>query len=202
MEKLKGSQRTHLKSLAHHLQPTVHIGKDGVSEGLIEAVDQALSAHELIKVRFLEHKSEKKALHQEIARKTRSHSVGMVGHVAILYRRHPDKEKRKIEVPDDGRRTKDDGRRARDDGRRAKDDGRRTKDDGRRAAGSGRRPAGEARKGAGEARRTTGGGRKPTGDARKTTGGVRKAAGGTRKSASQRRPPKGGGRRTGSRGRS
>ncbi|MDP6775951.1 MAG: ribosome assembly RNA-binding protein YhbY [Candidatus Latescibacteria bacterium] len=103
MATLKGSQRTYLRSLAHHLQPVVHVGRDGVTEGLVEAVDQALGAHELIKVRFLEHKTEKKALHQEIAQKTRSHPVGMVGHVAILYRQHPDEEKRKIEIPDHGR---------------------------------------------------------------------------------------------------
>ncbi len=102
METLKGSQRTYLRSLAHRLQPVVQIGKGGITEGLIQAVDLALGAHELIKLRFLEHKTEKKTLHQEIAQKTRSHPVGMVGHVAILYREHPDEEKRKIAMPDDG----------------------------------------------------------------------------------------------------
>ncbi len=101
MGKLKGSDRKYLKSLAHHLKPVVQIGKSGVTDGLIHTVDQALDTHELIKVKFIEQKEKKRAHSDEIARKTKSHGVGMIGHIAIFYRQHPDAEKRKIHLPSD-----------------------------------------------------------------------------------------------------
>ena len=99
MEKLKGSDRKYLRSLAHHLKPVVHVGKEGVTDRLVGTVVRALDAHELIKVRFLEFKKEKGPLANEIARRSRSQQVGTVGHVAIFYREHPDEEKRKIRLP-------------------------------------------------------------------------------------------------------
>ncbi len=99
MKKLKGSDRKYLKSLAHHLKPVVHIGKGGVTNAVIQTVSEALGAHELIKIRFIEHKKNKRPLSDEIAQKTKSHGVGMIGHIAIFYRQHPDAKKRKICLP-------------------------------------------------------------------------------------------------------
>ena len=58
----------------------------------------ALGDHELIKVRFLEFKDEKKALSQEIAEKTGSELVGLIGNIAIYFRQHPDPAKRKVRL--------------------------------------------------------------------------------------------------------
>ncbi len=99
MPKLTSAQRNFLRGLAHHLDPVVLVGKQGVSDMLVKAVVAALEAHELIKVRFNEFKEEKRKLTDEIARRTGCEAVGLIGHVAILYRPHPDKEKRKIELP-------------------------------------------------------------------------------------------------------
>lgn len=96
---LKGYQKKYLKSQAHHLDPVVMIGQKGVTESLIEKVDSSLASHELIKVRFQEFKKEKKRLAGEIANRTSSYVVDILGHVAILYRQHPDAEKRKIDLP-------------------------------------------------------------------------------------------------------
>jgi RNA-binding protein len=61
----------------------------------------ALDAAELIKIKFSDHKEKelKTALIDEIASATHSHVAGMVGHVAILFRQHPDPAKRKIKLP-------------------------------------------------------------------------------------------------------
>ncbi len=99
MPTLTSVQRKFLRSLAHHLDPVVLVGKQGISDMLVKAVVAALEAHELVKVRFNEFKEEKRALTDEIARRTGCEVVGMIGHVAILYRPHPDQEKRKIELP-------------------------------------------------------------------------------------------------------
>ena len=96
MRPLKGSERKQLRKLAHHLEPVVFVGKSGVTDTVIEAADQALEAHELIKVKFIEFKREKKELTAEIERRTGSAVAGIVGHVVILYREQEDEEKRKI----------------------------------------------------------------------------------------------------------
>jgi RNA-binding protein len=99
MPRLKGSVRTYLRGLAHHLKPVVIVGQSGVTESLIEATNQALEMHELIKIRFASFKEQKKVLAREIEEKTRSEMVGLIGHIAIFYRQQPDEEKRKIQLP-------------------------------------------------------------------------------------------------------
>lgn len=96
---LKGSDRKHLRGLAHHLKPVVQVGKQGVIENLITSVSQALDAHELIKVKFVDHKQGREELSREIANRTESELAGLVGNIAILYRRHSDPEKRKVRLP-------------------------------------------------------------------------------------------------------
>ncbi len=99
MTTLTSTQRKFLRGLAHHLDPIVLVGKQGVTDALVRSVAVALEAHELIKVRFNEYKDEKKALSAEIADRTGSQIAGVIGHVLILYRQQPDEEKRKIELP-------------------------------------------------------------------------------------------------------
>ena len=66
---------------------------------LIDAVNEALDAHELIKVKFIEFKEERKELSAEMAEKCQCHLAGIIGHVAILYRENPEPEKRRIKLP-------------------------------------------------------------------------------------------------------
>ena len=99
MNELSSGHRKYLRSQAHHLRPVVMVGKHGVTDTLVQSVDEALEAHELIKLKFIEHKTEKPALCAEIGKKTRSHLAGIIGHVAIFYRQHPDQDKRKIMLP-------------------------------------------------------------------------------------------------------
>ena len=99
MGKTTGSDRKYLRQLAHPLKPLVQIGSAGVTDALIAAVDTALSDHELIKIRFLDYKGEKKELAGQIAEKTGADIAGVIGHVAILYREAPDEDKRKVKLP-------------------------------------------------------------------------------------------------------
>jgi RNA-binding protein len=98
MEKLKGSERKHLRSLAHSLKPVVLVGRSGLGGQLTASVDAALNDHELIKVKFLEFKEDKKEMAREIAAATRSEAVGIIGHIVIFYRQHPDPQRRKIKI--------------------------------------------------------------------------------------------------------
>lgn len=96
MEKLKGSSRKYLRSLAHSLKPVVMVGQKGLGGQLTASVDAALNDHELIKVKFLEFKEEKKEMAREIAAATKGDVVGIIGNIAIFYRQHPDPQLRKI----------------------------------------------------------------------------------------------------------
>ena len=49
---LNGKQRRYLRALGHHRDPVVQVGKEGISEGLVSALDVALETHELVKVKL------------------------------------------------------------------------------------------------------------------------------------------------------
>lgn len=101
---LTGTQRRHLRKLAHGKKPIVYVGSAvgsadgsaGISEGVISALDQALADHELVKVK-LPGAATKRGLAEELARRSGAHLCGLVGHMAILYR--PDPEQRRIVLP-------------------------------------------------------------------------------------------------------
>ena len=67
MKTLTSSQRKFLRSRAHHLDPAVLVGKQGVTDTLVRAAQQSLEAHELIKIRFNEFKEEKRELAEPAA---------------------------------------------------------------------------------------------------------------------------------------
>jgi RNA-binding protein len=98
MTKLKGSQRKHLRGLAHSYKPAVQIGKEGLSDNVLEAIDSALEARELIKVKIAAERDEREAAVPVIEDRLKCECVGQVGKMAILYRQHPDPERRKIKL--------------------------------------------------------------------------------------------------------
>jgi len=98
---LTGAQRKYLRGLAHHLNPGALVGRKGVTSALLEEIETALDAAELIKIKFVDHKDKetKTSLLDDIVRKTCACPAGMVGHVAVLFRQHKDPEKRRIKLP-------------------------------------------------------------------------------------------------------
>ncbi len=99
MTALTKTQREYLRKQAHDLKPIVQIGKNGLSDNLISSVDQALDAHELIKVKYQDFKDEKRELTDELAGATGAALIAIIGNVAILYREQPDPELRKVVLP-------------------------------------------------------------------------------------------------------
>ena len=90
-----------MRGLAHHLKPVVMIGQHGLTEQVLESIDQALDAHELIKLKFIDFKDAKKVLALEIEQEAGCEMVGMIGNTAIFFRRQPDEKKQKIRLPSD-----------------------------------------------------------------------------------------------------
>lgn len=95
---LSGRQRRHLRALAHPLRPLVHVGEDGISEGVVEAVGRALLDHELVKVR-LHGPESKKSMARALADSSAAALCGLVGHTVILYRPYP--QEPRITLPGD-----------------------------------------------------------------------------------------------------
>jgi RNA-binding protein len=75
-----------LKARAQRLEPIVKVGHAGVSEAFLRSLDEALAQHELVKIKFVAFKEEKKRLAPEIARQTNSELVMRVGNVAVYFR--------------------------------------------------------------------------------------------------------------------
>jgi RNA-binding protein len=100
MNELNSSQRKYLKKQAHSLKPVVQIGKLGLTDNVIQSVDLALSAHELIKVKFGDFQDQKHDLAAELTTATASELVTIVGNIAILYRQQADASKRALTLPD------------------------------------------------------------------------------------------------------
>jgi RNA-binding protein len=88
---LSGKQRRHLRSLGHELRPIVQIGKGGIDEGLVAAVEQALVDHELVKVKVGEAAGlERHDAAEAIAQRTGSEVAQVLGNIVLLYRAHPE----------------------------------------------------------------------------------------------------------------
>lgn len=101
MKALKGFEKKYLRGLAHDLKPVVLIGKEGITDGIVRAADEGLCQHELIKIKFNEHKEkeQKGPLTDELVGRTGSALIGTIGHTAILFRPQPDPVKRRIQLP-------------------------------------------------------------------------------------------------------
>jgi len=95
---LSNPQIRKLKSLAQRLEPIVHVGKAGLTDSFLASVEEALDSHELIKIKFAAFKNEKESLATEIAARTHSELIWIVGHVAVLYRMQADPAKRRVLV--------------------------------------------------------------------------------------------------------
>ena len=95
MIELSSKQRKLLEKAAHDMQPIVIVGGAGMTEGVVQMTENALAAHELIKVKFNEYKDEKQELTEEVCSKTNATLVRIIGNVAILYREAEKEDERK-----------------------------------------------------------------------------------------------------------
>ena len=94
---LSTRQKQFLKGLDHHLSPVVMLGGNGLTEGVLAEIDNALNHHELIKVKIAGADRETKQLIIDaIVRETKSSNVQTIVHILVLYR---PSEEGKIQLP-------------------------------------------------------------------------------------------------------
>lgn len=96
---MTSKQRAYLKSLASKEETILQIGKEGLTPENTGAVDEALTARELIKVGILQnYYGDLKELAETCADRTRSELVQVIGRKFVLYRTGKN-EKKKIRLP-------------------------------------------------------------------------------------------------------
>jgi RNA-binding protein len=90
MPPLTARERSFLKARAHPLEPIVHVGHDGLTDAVVNELDKALTAHELIKVRVTAaDRTSRRALFDEMCARTGAEPVQKVGKVLVLWRPRP-----------------------------------------------------------------------------------------------------------------
>jgi RNA-binding protein len=91
---LKGSERAALRAEAHHLNPTVHVGQQGLTPSVISSLDDALRTRELVKVKLGSKDDVKpRDVANSLALATNSAVVQVIGRTATLFRDNPDIQK-------------------------------------------------------------------------------------------------------------
>jgi RNA-binding protein len=87
---LRGQDRAALRAEAHHLRATVHIGTHGITEAVRRSLDEALTARELVKLRF-ERGADVRPREgaNSLAGSLAADVVQVIGHTATLFRENP-----------------------------------------------------------------------------------------------------------------
>ena len=87
---LSPAERKHLRGQAHHLEPVVLIGADGLTPAVLKEADTALKAHGLIKVRmFSDQREERMRALEQMAEALSAAPVQHIGKLLVLWRPIP-----------------------------------------------------------------------------------------------------------------
>jgi RNA-binding protein len=87
MSQLTSKQISHLRALAHNLNPVVMIGSNGLTEAVLREIDNSLKAHELIKIKVQgDSREARQAILQQICEGTGAVAVHHIGKQLVVYR--------------------------------------------------------------------------------------------------------------------
>ena len=97
---LTSKQRAYLRGLANSMETLFQVGKNGITQTLIQQTDEALEARELIKLRCLETAGiTTRVAADTLAERCRANVVPVIGSKLVLYRPASDPKDRKISLP-------------------------------------------------------------------------------------------------------
>jgi len=89
---LTTAERRERRADAHHLDPVVLVGSDGLTPAVRKEIDAALNAHGLIKIRvFGDDRAAREAMFQQLAEELNAAAVQHIGKLLVLWRPQPDK---------------------------------------------------------------------------------------------------------------
>ncbi|MGE0499116.1 MAG: YhbY family RNA-binding protein [Ramlibacter sp.] len=88
------AQRKEHRAEAHHLNPVVMIGNDGLTAAVKKEIDAALNAHGLIKIRVLgDDRAQREAMYLALADELQAAPIQHIGKLLVLWRPKPAKER-------------------------------------------------------------------------------------------------------------
>jgi len=94
---ITNKQKKFLRASAHQLKPVVSAGNAGISEGVMREIENALSHHELIKIRISgAERDDLKPMAESICENMDASLIQIIGHIVVIYR--PAKDP-KIQLP-------------------------------------------------------------------------------------------------------
>ncbi len=89
---LNGKQKRFLRGLGHSLSAVVQMGKGGLDDGVVRAVNAALEQHELVKVKLgPETPEDRHEVATALADRTGGSIAQVLGRTILIYKRHPKK---------------------------------------------------------------------------------------------------------------
>ena len=95
---MNSKQRSFLKGIAMTTEPLFQIGKAALTPELTKAVNETLEKHELLKISVLQNCLEDP---KDMAARTKSEVVQVIGKKIVLYRQAKEEKHRKIVLPRD-----------------------------------------------------------------------------------------------------
>ena len=88
------AERKAHRAEAHHLDPVVIIGNDGLTPAVVKETDAALKAHGLIKVRVQgDDRAAREAIYLQLADQLSAAPIQHIGKLLVLWRPKPEKER-------------------------------------------------------------------------------------------------------------
>ena len=88
---LTSKQRAYLRSLAHHLEPKLYIGKNAITDRLLQQADEYLTANELLKCSVQQNvEADTKAVAVELATALSADIAQVIGRKFVIFRRNPE----------------------------------------------------------------------------------------------------------------
>jgi RNA-binding protein len=97
---ITSKERAELRAEAHHLNPLVHMGHQGITDALLQTIDDALRTHELVKIALARTTDVKpKDASHQLAEKLGADVVQTIGRTCTLYRENPDLKKKPGSLP-------------------------------------------------------------------------------------------------------
>ena len=77
-----------LKSQAQEIKPKVFVGKNGLTEGTIQSIDEVLAKDELAKIKFLNNSIEiDEQICNQIVHELQAEFVQKIGRMLVVYRK-------------------------------------------------------------------------------------------------------------------
>lgn len=83
---LSNTDKKRFRQIGHHLNPIITIAEKGLSDNIRQEIERALKDHELIKIKLVCNKEEKKQFSDTICADFGAECVQSIGHIILVYR--------------------------------------------------------------------------------------------------------------------